>query len=59
MMCPEASPSESGAAVIASRVCAFDLKFGIFDYRRDKHKGWLVLSFIFTIAWPNVQPACA
>jgi hypothetical protein len=49
MMHPAASPSESDAAVTASHGCAFDPNFGIFDYKQDKHRGWLVLSFIVTI----------
>jgi hypothetical protein len=49
MMHPAASPSESDAAAIASHGCAFDPNFGIFDYKQDKHRGWLVLSFIVTI----------
>ena len=58
-MHPAASPSESGAALIASHGCAFDPNFGIFDCKQDKHREWLVLSFIVTIVLLIVQLVCA
>ena len=58
-MHPEASPSESDAALTASHGCAFDPNFGIFDYKQDKYREWLVISFIVTIVQLIVQLVCA
>jgi hypothetical protein len=35
-------------------VVSFDQQTRICESRRDRDRGWVVLSFIFTIAWPVV-----